>query len=146
MLDALVVIALSGGFASMLARRRVATTLLAAGILGALTLQHPAQAQSAPPQPPALTAQQEEFAMKATMQTHLAYIITGDADVDAVSKAGLQGSDAVFGAAHRAGSRRADRPRSGARRTRLFPADLLAGVGERARSPRRPRSSASTLT
>ena len=91
MLDALVVIALSGGFASMLARRRVATTLLAAGMLGALTLQHPAQAQSAPPQPPALTAQQQDFAMKATMQTHLAYIITGDAEVDAVSKAGLQG-------------------------------------------------------
>ncbi len=91
LLDALVVIALSGGFASMLARRRVATTLLAAGVLGALTLPHPARAQSLPPQPPALTAQQEQFAMKATMQTHLAYIITGDADVDAVSKAGLQG-------------------------------------------------------
>ena len=91
LLDALVVIALSGGFASMLARRRVATTLLAAGVLSALTLQHPAQAQPATPQPPALTAQQEEFAMKATMQTHLAYIITGVADVDAVSKAGLQG-------------------------------------------------------
>ena len=29
--------------------------------------------------------------MKATMQTRLAYIVTGDADVDAVSKAGLQG-------------------------------------------------------
>jgi hypothetical protein len=91
LLDALVVIALSGGFASMLARRRVATTLLAAGVLGAITLQHPVQAQSAPPQPPALTAEQEQFAMKATMQTHLAYIITGDADVDVVSKAGLQG-------------------------------------------------------
>ena len=91
LLDALVVIALSGGFASMLARRRVATTLLAAGVLGALTLLHPAQAQSPPPQPPALTAQQEQFAMKATMQTHLAYIVTGDADVDAISKAGLQG-------------------------------------------------------
>ncbi len=90
MLDALVVIALSGGFASMLARRRVATTLLAAGLLSALTLQHPAQAQSAQ-QPPPLTAQQQEFAMKATMQTHLAYIITGDADLDAISKAGLQG-------------------------------------------------------
>ena len=45
LLDALVVIALSGGFASMLPRRRVATTLLAAGLLGALTLPHPAQAQ-----------------------------------------------------------------------------------------------------
>ena len=91
MLDALVVIALSGGFASIMARRRVATTLLAAVLLGALILQHPAQAQPAQLQPPPLTAQQQEFAMKATMQTHLAYIITGDADVDAISKAGLQG-------------------------------------------------------
>ncbi len=91
MLDALVVIALSGGFASMLARRRVTTTLLAAALLGAPTMQHSAQAQSAQQQPPPLTAQQQEFAMKATMQTHLAYIVTGDADVDAVSKAGLQG-------------------------------------------------------
>ena len=29
--------------------------------------------------------------MKATLQTHLAYVITGDAAVDEVSKAGLQG-------------------------------------------------------
>jgi hypothetical protein len=88
MLDALVVIVLSGGLASMLPRRRVTTTLLAAGLLSALTMPHPAQAQSAPPQP---SVQQQEFAMKATMQPQLAYILTGDADVDAVSKAGLQG-------------------------------------------------------
>ena len=37
MLDALVVIVLSGGIASMLPRRRVATTLLAAGLLSALS-------------------------------------------------------------------------------------------------------------
>ena len=37
------------------------------------------------------SAQQQDFAMKATMQTRLAYIVTGDAEVDAVSKAGLQG-------------------------------------------------------
>jgi len=91
MLDALVVIALSGGFASMRARRRVAATLVAAGLLGAIALPQPVEAQPAPPQPPQLTAEQQEFAMKATMQTHLAYIITGDPDVDAVSKAGLQG-------------------------------------------------------
>jgi hypothetical protein len=89
--DALVVIALSGGLASLLPRRRATAALLAAGLLGALAMPHPARAQPAPQQPPQLTAQQQEFAMKATMQTHLAYIITGDADVDAVSKAGLQG-------------------------------------------------------
>ncbi|HEY7997209.1 MAG TPA: DUF4159 domain-containing protein, partial [Pseudolabrys sp.] len=41
-----------------------------------------------PPQP---TAQEQDFAMKATNQPHLAYVVTGDADVDAISKAGLQG-------------------------------------------------------
>ena len=96
MLDALVVIALSGGFASMLIRRRVTTALLATGLLAALALPQATQAQTtqqpqAQAAPRELTPEQRDFAMKATMQTHLAYIITGDADVDAVSKAGLQG-------------------------------------------------------
>ena len=96
MLDALVVIALSGGFASMLARRRATTALLAAGLSAALALPHATQAQpvqqpQAQTAPGELTPEQRDFAMKATMQTHLAYVITGDADVDAVSKAGLQG-------------------------------------------------------
>ena len=94
LLDALIVISLSGGLASLLPRRRATAALLAAGILGALTLHNPADAQPAPQQPPAvppLTAQQEDFAMKATLQTHLAYVVTGDASVDEVSKSGLQG-------------------------------------------------------
>jgi N-terminal double-transmembrane domain len=91
MLDALVVIVLSGILAGMLPRRRVATTLLAACLLSALTMPHPAQAQSSQQPAPPLSSQQQDFAMKAASQTHLAYIITGDADVDAVSKAGLQG-------------------------------------------------------
>jgi Domain of unknown function (DUF4159) len=59
-----------------------------------LTLNDRALAQTPPsrvaPTPP-VSAQQQDFAMKATQQTRLAYIVTGDADVDAVSKAGLQG-------------------------------------------------------
>ena len=38
-----------------------------------------------------LTPQQEAFAVKATEKTHLAYIITGDSQVDEISKAGLTG-------------------------------------------------------
>jgi hypothetical protein len=92
LLDALVVIWLSGGIGGLIQRRRVAaTTLLAAGLITALVLHDPAQAQTAPPQPPKLSAAQEDFAMKTSLQTHLAYIITGDAEIDAVSKAGLQG-------------------------------------------------------
>ncbi len=94
LLDARIVISLSGGLASLLPRRRVTAALLVAGLIGALTLHNSAQAQPAPQQLPAvppLTAQQENFAMKATLQTHLAYVITGDASVDEVSRSGLQG-------------------------------------------------------
>jgi hypothetical protein len=47
------------------------------------------------PSPPVQAQQQSaaevDFAMKSTLQTRLAYVITGDAQVDAISKAGLQG-------------------------------------------------------
>jgi hypothetical protein len=94
-LDAIIVIFLSGGLASLLPSRRVTTALLvSAGLLAALGMGDALHAQQpAPPQQAAsqLTPAQEAFAMKATEKTHLAYIVTGDAEVDAVSKAGLQG-------------------------------------------------------
>jgi hypothetical protein len=103
LLDALVVIMLSGGLRGLRQHRRAAAALLAGGLLAAFAWHSPAQAQpaSSPQQPsaqqqqqkppPPLTAQQQDFAMKATVQTHLAYIVTGDPAVDDVSKAGLQG-------------------------------------------------------
>jgi hypothetical protein len=100
-LDALVVIALSGGLSVMLPRRRAAAILIGAALAAAALALAPgmARAQSpAPAAPPAASAPAraplsaaDDFAMKATLQTRLAYIVTGDADVDAVSKAGLQG-------------------------------------------------------
>jgi len=93
MLDAVVVLMLSGGLTAFGWRRRAAAALLLTGFIISLTTHDPVRAQTAPQQPqtPPLTAQQQDFAMKATLQTHLAYIITGDAAVDEVSKAGLQG-------------------------------------------------------
>ena len=93
MLDAVVVLMLSGGLTAFGRRRRAAAAVLLAGLVVSLTAHHPVRAQTAPQQPrtPPLTAQQQDFAMKATLQTHFAYIITGDAAVDDVSKAGLQG-------------------------------------------------------
>jgi hypothetical protein len=41
--------------------------------------------------PPRAFAQNEDAALKATTETHLAYVTTGNADVDQISKAGLQG-------------------------------------------------------
>jgi hypothetical protein len=94
LLDALLVFLLSGGMGIFRMRRRVAAALVAFGLVGAMTLHNSAQAQTPPQQQQQqqqLTAQQEEFAMKATQNTHLAYIVTGDAAVDEISKAGLQG-------------------------------------------------------
>jgi hypothetical protein len=90
MLDALIVFWLSGGLSALGLRRRVAATIVAFAVAGAFALPHPLHAQQ-PAAPPKLTAQQEAFALKATHQTHLAYVITGDPEVDEVSKAGLQG-------------------------------------------------------
>jgi hypothetical protein len=85
-LDALVMLMISGGL-STLTRRRAAA-MIAAGVL-ALAFAHalPAHAQSQP-QP---LSSSDAFALKATLQTRLAYVVTGNAEVDEISKAGLQG-------------------------------------------------------
>jgi Domain of unknown function (DUF4159)/Aerotolerance regulator N-terminal len=80
-LDALVIFLLSGGMRQLLRRRRAVATALAIGILGSVLLGPPhAFAQS-----------NDDQALKATLETRLAYVITGDAEVDRISKAGLQG-------------------------------------------------------
>jgi len=94
LIDALVVFWLAGGLGGLRMRRRAVTALIAFGLLAALATPHLAQAQTTPAQaPPApqLSQEQEKFAQMATQNTHLAYIVTGDAAVDEVSKAGLQG-------------------------------------------------------
>ena len=92
MLDALVVIMLSGGLAAMRHRRRAAATLLLVGLLAGMPWHARAQAPAAKPNwPPPLSEQQRDFALKATHETHLAYIVTGDASVDEISRAGLEG-------------------------------------------------------
>ena len=88
LIDALVVFWLAGGLSSLTHRRRAAAALIAFAVITGISPDDAARAQT-PAQPPRLTQQQQDFAMKATQQTHLAYIITGDAEVDAISKAGL---------------------------------------------------------
>jgi hypothetical protein len=98
LLDALVVFWLAGGLSSLTHRRRAAAAMITLGVIAGFAMIDPARAQT-PAAPPAalpqLSQAQEEFAMKATQQTHLAYIITGDAEVDAISQAGL-GSLSLF--------------------------------------------------
>lgn len=67
-------------------RRMTAPALVLA--IGGLTLLHP--------QPATAANDTDAFALKATTDTHLAYVITGDRAVDDVSQAGLQGLTEVL--------------------------------------------------
>jgi hypothetical protein len=92
MLDALVVFWLAGGLAALWPQRRRTTALiLAFSLASAFAWHNPAHAQTPLAPPPKLSAQAQAFALKATERTHLAYVVTGDPEVDAISKAGLQG-------------------------------------------------------
>jgi hypothetical protein len=80
-LDALVVFLLAGGIGQLLRRQRPVATALALAIFAAALMVSPrAFAQSS-----------DEQALRSTLETRLAYVITGDAEVDRISKAGLQG-------------------------------------------------------
>jgi hypothetical protein len=81
-LDALIVFLLAGGMGQLMrSRPRATAASLAALFLAAAFMLAPrAWAQTS-----------EEQALKSTLETRLAYVITGDAEVDRISKAGLQG-------------------------------------------------------
>ncbi|MGE5259510.1 MAG: DUF4159 domain-containing protein, partial [Actinomycetota bacterium] len=91
-IDVLAVLILSTG---LRLRRRVAATsavvLLALTLLPQLT--HAAEADQPPP---ATSNAADDFALKATLQTHLAYVITGDPDIDRTSEEGLSGLSKVL--------------------------------------------------
>jgi hypothetical protein len=78
-----VVFWLAGGFRALGRRRRrpAVAALLVAAIVG-VGLLSPSRSYA---------QDSDEFAMKAALQTRLAYVITGNAEVDEISRAGLQG-------------------------------------------------------
>ncbi len=81
LIDALIVAMLGGGLAALIRRRAApAAILLAVFAVGALTVPWPSRAESS-----------DEFAMRAVSQTRLAYVVTGNADVDSIVKAGMAG-------------------------------------------------------
>jgi Domain of unknown function (DUF4159)/Aerotolerance regulator N-terminal len=99
-LDALVVFLLSGGIAQFTRRRRPAAAVLAVAVMAAALLaapqafaqnEGPGRSRVEGPRSLAAPAQSEQQALKSTLETRLAYVITGDAEVDRISKAGLQG-------------------------------------------------------
>jgi Domain of unknown function (DUF4159)/Aerotolerance regulator N-terminal len=81
LLDAIVVALLGAGIAGLLRRRTAsAAMVLALAMSAVLVVPSPTRAESA-----------DDFAMKAVSQTRLAYVVTGNADVDSIVKAGMSG-------------------------------------------------------
>ncbi|WGS02596.1 DUF4159 domain-containing protein [Bradyrhizobium sp. ISRA443] len=79
LIDAIVVAMLGAGLAAVLRRRAAPVVLAFAFMLVALA-------------PSATRAENgDDFAIKATSQTRLAYVVTGNADVDSIVKAGMSG-------------------------------------------------------
>jgi hypothetical protein len=94
LIDAIIVAVLGGGIAALLRRRRTATAALALAVTAALIAAPvPSHAQTPKPQltTPAANPAADDFAIKAASQTRLAYVVTGNADVDSIVKAGLSG-------------------------------------------------------
>ncbi|HLL26938.1 MAG TPA: DUF4159 domain-containing protein [Xanthobacteraceae bacterium] len=87
--DALIVFLLAGGW-SRLNWRRAATVFAFAAALAAADAERASAQNTISPKAPPMTAA-DDFALRATTQTRLAYVISGDKDLDAVSRAGLEG-------------------------------------------------------
>ncbi|CAA0095759.1 Uncharacterised protein [Starkeya nomas] len=108
LVDAMIVFLLAGGFSRLTARRAASASalLLAVGLAAALPLDRAGAQTAAPATPPAsaaapadkpMTQAQTDFAIQATNATRLAYVVTGDAETDAVSRAGLKGLTSFLG-------------------------------------------------
>ena len=82
LIDAVIVALLGAGLAALLRRWRAAPASLALLIALALATGMPA---------PVRADSKDEFAIRAVSQTRLAYVVTGNADVDAIVKAGMAG-------------------------------------------------------
>jgi hypothetical protein len=81
LIDAIIVALLGGGIAALLRRRAAPAALaLALALTAAMAVPSQLRAES-----------NDEFALKAVSQTRLAYVVTGNADVDSIVKAGMSG-------------------------------------------------------
>jgi hypothetical protein len=81
LIDAIIVALLGGGLAALL-RRRAAPAALALALALTAMMAVPSQLRA---------ESNDEFALKAVSQTRLAYVVTGNADVDSIVKAGMSG-------------------------------------------------------
>ncbi len=81
LIDAIIVALLGAGLAALL-RRRAAPAALAFALIMSAMLAAPS---------PSHADDKDDFAIKAISQTRLAYVVTGNADVDSIVKAGMSG-------------------------------------------------------
>lgn len=79
LIDAIVVAMLGAGLAALL-RRRAAPAALVIAFMLATMVPSPTRADN-----------NDDFAIKSVSQTRLAYVVTGNADVDSIVKAGMSG-------------------------------------------------------
>ena len=82
LIDAIIVAMLGAGIAALLRRRAAPAALVLALILSRACW--PRRRRRAP-------TSSDDFAIKAVAQTRLAYVVTGNADVDSIVKAGMAG-------------------------------------------------------
>ncbi|HEU0082631.1 MAG TPA: DUF4159 domain-containing protein, partial [Bradyrhizobium sp.] len=82
LIDAIVIALLGGGIAALLRRRRTVSAALAFALALSTIVATPA---------PSHAQGNDDFAIKSAAQTRLAYVVTGNADVDSIVKAGLSG-------------------------------------------------------
>jgi hypothetical protein len=90
LIDALVVFWLAGGIYRLLPRRGIVAGMLMAGTVG-LTAQLALSLAPGAARAFAADPAGDQFAQHATVETHLAYVVTGDSEADNVSKSGLAG-------------------------------------------------------
>ncbi len=96
LIDALIVFWLAGGFNRLTRRRAAAAIAIALGASLFFT-SHDAQAQGMQlPRSPQNSDASLPFEVRASQQTRLAYVITGDSETDNISKAGLEGLTAFL--------------------------------------------------
>ena len=90
-IDGLAMLLMSAGFSLRRQAPAGAAVLLALGLASLLPPQSPAKAE-----PQQTKTSVDDFAMKASLKTHLAYVMTGDAQIDEVSRQGLAGLSKVL--------------------------------------------------
>ena len=100
--DILAMLVLSGG--ARLRRRSIAASVMIL-VAAALVIAQPVRAQEAAPSdaaapsaavPPDAANASEDFALKAALRTRLAYVVTGDPEIDRTSEEGLSGLSKVL--------------------------------------------------